>query len=97
MKRGIFLILIFLLLMDLADDGCFGKAQFVPPQSTAKASFSSFQNFNTGQINFSGKLPSLDLLAIFSLRQFQPQKPDNQLAFKLISICNNGSSGGIPL
>jgi hypothetical protein len=96
MKRGILLIVMLLLLVDLAKDGCFGKAKFVPSDFTTKTSLSSFKYDGVEKIDPSGALPSPDLPKIFNLRQSEPIRSEGQQTFKLINACNTGSSGGIP-
>jgi hypothetical protein len=96
MKRGVLLILALLLLLDLADDGYLGKAKFVPPYSTAKTSLTSAPQYDTGKIDSSGSLPSPDWRDMSGPRHLQPVMPLVQLARKIITPCNNGSSGGIP-
>jgi hypothetical protein len=97
MKRGILLIVLLLLLVNLAEGGRFGKAKFLPPDSTTKASLTTFQHDGSGKIDFSGAMPSPDLCKIFSPRQSQPIRSEGHPTFKLINACNNGNSGGIPL
>jgi hypothetical protein len=96
MKRGILLILMVLLVFNLAEDGCFGKAQFVLPSSTTKIFLKSFKHYDSGQIYSSGVLSSLDWRGMPSLRQSQLIMPRSQLGLKLINTCNHSSSGGIP-
>jgi hypothetical protein len=96
MKRGILPILMLLLVMDLADDGCFGKAEFVPPHSHAKISLNSFPQSDSGCIGSSAVLPLSQWRGIPSLREPQLIRHMSQLLLMFMNICNNGSSGGIP-
>lgn len=96
MKRVVLLILVLLLLIDLSEDGCLGKAMFVAPDSAAKASLIS------SLLDCSVKVDSRYTLSsqggeISLLVQFQPVTLLVKPALKII-ICNHtGSSGGIPL
>jgi hypothetical protein len=80
MKRGILLILMLLLLIDLGEDGGFGKAEFVAPDSNAKISLNSFQQSDSGQIDSSQLLLSSDWRDLLGHSQSQPIKPRDQLA-----------------
>jgi hypothetical protein len=96
MKRGIVLIVMLLLLIDLGEDGCLGKATFVAPQPSAKISFTS------PLVNCSGKIDSCDTLPsdggeISRLVQCQAVTLLVQPALKIIIYTHTGSSGGIPL
>ena len=97
MKRVILLIFALLLMFDLADDGCFGKASYIPPLSSAKASVTS--PYHSG----SGNLDSRHVLALPDLRG--PSSQGRWLVvtyrvrqtLKISDYCYTGSSGGIPL
>jgi hypothetical protein len=96
MKRGILLIVMLLLLLDLAEDGCFGKVQFVPPSFATKTSLRSLQHYSSGKIDSSPALPSPNWRGMPHFRQSQPIMHMVLLALRLINTCNHGSSGGIP-
>jgi hypothetical protein len=96
MKRVVLLILVLMLLTDLGEDGCLGKATFVAPDSSAKTSLISPLLDCSGKVDSRYTLPSQGG-EISRLMQLQPVTLMVQPALKII-ICNHtGSSGGIPL
>ena len=96
MKRIVLSILVLLLISDLAEDGCLGKAKFVAPSSSAKTSITSHPHNCSGKVDNHYKLPSAGG-KICRLMKFQPVTLVVQPALKLINSNHNGSSGGIPL
>ena len=96
MKRGILLVLMLVLLVDLAEDGYLGNAKSGPLHVIVSTSLSSSPHYHFKREDSSYSLPSTHFPEIFSPRQSQPIRPRGQLALKLITICNSGSSGGIP-
>jgi hypothetical protein len=96
MKRVVLLILVLLLLIDLGEDGCLGKATFVAPQSSAQTSLTSPLLDCSGKVGPPYTLPS-DGGEISPLLQFQPVTLLVQPALKIIIYNHTGSSGGIPL
>jgi hypothetical protein len=96
MKRVIWLLLALLLLSDLAEDGCLGKATFLPPQSSAKTSVTSPLHDCSGKVDTCYPLPS-DGGEISRLTQCQPVTFLIQSALKMVIPTNKGGSGGIPL
>jgi hypothetical protein len=96
MKRVVLLILALLLLSDLAEDGCLGKATFVAPQSSDKTSLSSPLHDCSGKVDSGDILPSGGKKTP-RLTPFLPDVLLVQPTLKIILVCNNGSSGGIPL
>ena len=96
MKRGIMLILMMALLVDLAQDGYLGTVKFGPLQAAVSTSFSNFHHHTFKQVDSSHALPSPDCRDIFNPWQSRPVIQSGQLALKIITPCNNGSSGGIP-
>ena len=97
MKRIVLLILALLLLLDLAEDGCLGKASFVPSHSSAETSVTSPHCYDSGKVDSRSALPSPDYGEMSGLRQLQPVTLRIHPALKIIDYCNTGSSGGIPL
>ncbi len=95
MKRVILLILV-LLLIDLAEDGQFGKATFVAPQSDAKTSTVSPLVDCSGKVDSRNTMPA-DGWEICRLLQCQPGTLPVQPALRIIIYNHTGSSGGIPL
>jgi hypothetical protein len=96
MKRVVVFILALLLLIDLAEDGCFGKATFVVPQSSAKTSLLAPLHDCSGKIESPSTLPS-EGGALCHLRRVQRLTFLVQPALKIITCMHTGSSGGIPL
>ena len=97
MKRGIVLIVVLLLLVDLAGDGCLGNPKFGPLQAAVSHVLSHFPHYPFKKVDSSNLLSSSDWRDMFSSRQAEPVIPISQLPLKIITSCNNGSSGGIPL
>jgi len=99
MKRGIVLMVMLLLLTllaDLAEDGYLGNAKTGPLQAAMSHAFIHFRHYPSRQVDSSNLLPSTDWRDIFSW-QAEPVIPLDQLAVKIITSCNHGGSGGIPL
>jgi len=96
MKRVVLLILVLLLVIDLAEDGCLGKAKFAPPHSFAKTSLTSPLLDCSGKVDSHYKLPT-GCWGRSRLMQFQTVTQWVQPVLKIIIYNNNGSSGGIPL
>lgn len=95
MKWAVCLILV-LLLIDLGQDGCVGKAALVPPDFSANTSFNSSPDNCSGTIDSSLIMPSSGG-EIFRLVQLQPVTLLSQPALKIIISNHIGSSGGLPL
>ena len=95
MKRGILLILMMILLVDLAEDGYLGNVKVGPLHTIVSTFLGNSPHYHFRQVESSHSLPSPDFRAIFGPQQPQPIKPRVQLALKLITTCNNSSSGGI--
>jgi hypothetical protein len=96
MKRVVLLILALLLLSDLAEDGCLGKATFVALQSSAKTSLTSPLHNCSGKVDSPYSLPSQGG-EISRLLLCQPVTFLVQPALKIVIYTHTGSSGGIPL
>ena len=99
MKRGIFLILMLFLLVDLCEDGCLGKIDTGQLQATLSTSLSKSQQptYNPyGQFKSFLSLSSQEWQEKFSLVKFPLEMPVRQIVLGKITICNNGGSGGIP-
>ena len=100
MKRGIVLMVMLLLLTllaDLAEDGYLGNAKNGPLQAAVSHAFIHFRHFPSRKVGSSNLLPSSDWRDIFSSWQAEPGIPLGQLPVKIITSCNHGGSGGIPL
>jgi hypothetical protein len=97
MKRVVFLILVLLLFVDLAEDGYLGKVNFYLFNRSAKTSVSSCPHPGSGQTDFWHEPTSPDL----------PGSPRHGYArivsllvpatLQFIICCHLSSAGGIPL
>jgi hypothetical protein len=97
MKRGIVLMVMLLLLVDLADDGYLGDVKTgAPLQAVVSHGLSHFHHSPSRQDDSSKLLPSSDWRDIFISWQAEPVIPLGQLPVKIITSCNHGGSGGIP-
>ena len=97
MKRVVFLILVLLLFVDLAEDGYLGKANFYLPNPSAKTSVTSCPHSDSGHIDFRYEFASTDLPGGPRHGDAQPVTLRLRLTLQLIHCCHLGSSGGIPL
>ena len=97
MRRTVLLILALLLMFDLAEDGCLGKAKFDLPHPSAKTSVTSSHHFDSGQVDFRHELASADLPGIPRHADTQPVTLGVQPTLQIIYSCHLSSSGGIPL
>jgi hypothetical protein len=97
MQRGIVLLVMLLLLIDLGLDGCLGKAALVPPDFSQNSSLTSPSPSDAGKVDFHFKPSMANNLGRFSRWQFQPVTLKIQSALKIITYCHTNSSGGIPL
>jgi hypothetical protein len=96
MKRLVVLIFALLLLFDLANDGCLGKASIVPPPSTAKASFTSPCLDSSDKAGFGDELLRPDSPGPPCRNRNQPIALGGQQTLRLIDSCHIASSGAIP-
>jgi hypothetical protein len=97
MKRMVLLILALLLLMDLAEDGCLGKAKVYLPHPSAKTTVTSSHHPGSVKTYFRHELASTDL----------PGSPRHGYArsvnlhfpptLQIMHCCHLSSSGGNPL
>ena len=100
MKRGIVLIVMLLLmalLVDLAEDGYLGNVMTGPLHAVVSHEPRNFTHYPSRQVDSSNLLPSSDWRDIFISWQAEPVIPLGQLPVKIITSCNHGDSGGIPL
>ena len=97
MKRGIVLIVMLLLFVDLAEDGYLGNVKIGPPlQAVVSHALSHFPQYPSRQVDSSNFLRTSDWRDIFISWQAEPVIPLGQLPVKIITSCNHGGSGGIP-
>jgi hypothetical protein len=97
MKRVVLLILVLLLFVDLAEDGCLGQANFYLPNPSAKASVTSCADSDSGHADFRYEFASTELPGSPRQGEAQPVTLRLPLTLQLIHCCHLGSSGGIPL
>jgi hypothetical protein len=97
MKRAFLLIFALLLMIDLAEDGCLGKASFIPPHSSAKASVTSPYPHGSGNPDSPHVLALPDLQGPCSPGRSRLVTYRIRQTFKISEYCFTGSSGGIPL
>jgi hypothetical protein len=97
MKRGIVLIVLLLLLIDMGQDGCLGKAPLVPCDFSAHTSLTSPPQYEAGKVDSHHKLSLANSRGLSGWWQFQPLSLRVQPALKIITCCHTTSSGGIPL
>jgi hypothetical protein len=96
MKRFLLLIFALLLLIDLADDGGFGRVTFVAPTSTAETSCNSPPPSCSGKVDCRYPLVA-EGGGISCLMHLHPVTPEIQPALKIVLATNTGSAGDIPL
>jgi hypothetical protein len=96
MKRMVLLILVLLLLVDLAEDGCLGKVNFYLPNPTAKTSVTSSDHPDSGQTDFRHEIASPDLPGSLHHGDSQPVTLRVLPTIQIIHCCHFSSSGGIP-
>jgi hypothetical protein len=97
MQRGLLLILTFLLLLDLTDDGFFNKAKFVLPHSAAQISLTIKTLCHSGPNDAGDTLPASAFPESPDLNHFQQVILGDYPALTRIARCHTSSSGGLPL
>jgi hypothetical protein len=97
MRRMVLLILVLLLMFDLAEDGCLGKATFNLPHPSAKTSVTSSHHSDSGQVDFRHELATADVPGSPRHADTQPLTLRVQPTLQIIHCCYLSSSGGIPL
>lgn len=97
MQRGILLILTFLLLLDLTDDGFCNKAKFVLPHSAAQISLTIKTLCHSGPNDAEDTLPASAFPESSDLNLFQQVILGDQPTLTKIARCHACSSGGLPL
>jgi predicted small lipoprotein YifL len=98
MKRVVLLFLVLMLLMDLADDGCIGKATFYLPHPTAKTTVTSCDSHPcSGQGDSGPELTSQHGPGPPRHSENRTVRPHVPPTLQIILCCHLSSSGGIPL
>lgn len=97
MKRMLVLIGALLLMLDLADDGCLGKAKFVCPTAPIRSSVNSHQSDDLCKVDSSYELLPAVSWGIPRQCESRPVTPRFHHTYKLIDYYHSGSSGGLPL
>ncbi len=96
MKRVALLILALLLLADLAEDGCLGKANFNLPKSTATTSLASSDQPDSGKTDFRHKLAWAGVPGIPRQIDYQSETLIGvPLTLQIILRSHFSSSGGL--
>ncbi len=96
LKQMIILFWVIFLLVDLADDGCFGKAQPTAPLSRGTISqFFSIGSSSNADSTVWNQLPKM--LSILNRWQYQSILVESDDHFTVIKSYLLTSSGGIPL
>jgi hypothetical protein len=97
MKRLVLLLFALFLMFDLAEDGCLGKAAFVPSHSQDYASVTSLHHAGSDKADSRDEVATADLRGPPSQGRSQPVTPVDLPTFRPIDYCHFGSSGDIPL
>jgi hypothetical protein len=84
------------LLFDLAEDGCLGKAKFVAPNYAAKVSIAAADH-QSAKVYFKVDHPSPDGWAYHCSFQISPDLLGIVHYYKLSGFYTLSSSGGLPL
>ena len=97
MKRIVMFLLVLLLMVDLAEDGCFGPATVDLPVALTKTSITTPHHAGSGQVDFRHGFAPANLWkpacqANYLLVTFRVQP-----TLIIIDYRNTGSSGAIPL
>jgi hypothetical protein len=96
MKRLVLIIMVLFLLVDIVEDGNLGNVK-TGPQAAVSIAFSIFPHHPSRQGDSQYFLPSPEWRDPFTPGKYQPVVQEGQQAPKLITFCENSSSGGIPL
>ena len=96
MKRILLLILVLLLLVDLAEDGCFGPATVDLPVALTKTSITTPHHAGSGQVDLRHEFAPANLWKPSCPANYQPATFRVQPTLKIIDYRNTGSSGAIP-
>jgi hypothetical protein len=97
MKRAIVLLVMLLLLIDLGQDGCLGKAVLVSPDSSAPTSLTSPPQYEAGKADCHHKLSLTNCGVMSGCWPCQPVTLRVQPTLQVITFCHTNSSGAIPL
>jgi hypothetical protein len=98
MKRMLLLILVLLLMMDLAEDGCLGKAKFNLSNPSATTSVTQTDDQpDSDKTDFRHEPASIELPGSPHHGGPRPVIPHLPHTLQIIHCCHISSSGGIPL
>jgi hypothetical protein len=95
-KRILILFCALFLMLDMADDGCLGKAQFDVPLGQGTYSFTCSPD-GSGNLDTQVGLPLTNFLAIPQRFPNLPLLLEVDRAISLIDFYFSSSSGGLPL
>lgn len=96
MKRMVMLICILFLILDLADDGCLGKAKFVAPHSPVKSLEVSSNHYGSEAIDCHTEVLWGNFELPFPQSRGKPTKPVVQQSRRIIFTSHLCSAGGLP-
>jgi hypothetical protein len=91
------LICAFVLILDLADDGRFGKDTFLAHHPPVKSLNVASDDYGFGKADSQNELPQINFLEIPSHFAKMPTTPVVQPPPKIIGFCHLSSAGGLPL
>lgn len=98
MKRMLPLILVFVLAVDLMEDGCFGKGPFYLSGPSSEIAITSSHNYHGSVRNdLCHALLFVDLPGSFFCGDTQPVTLHVLPTLRIRHCCHLNSSGGIPL
>jgi hypothetical protein len=96
-KHTLLLILAMVLMLDLAEDGCFGQAKVDFPVALTKTSVTTSHHAGSGKVDSLHESPPANLCDSPGQANYQPVSFEVQPSLKIIYYRNTRSSGGIPL
>jgi hypothetical protein len=96
MKRLVMLICVFVLMFDLADDGCLGKAMFVAPHSPVKSLEVSSDHYGSEAPHCHHEILRANCQPLFSTPRGQPTNPVVKQSRKIIVTSHLSGAGGLP-
>ena len=86
----------FVLILNLADDGRFGKDNFVAHHPPVKSLNAASDDYGFGQADSQTELPRINFLGIASQFSSLPAPSVVQPSRKIIGFCHLSSAGGLP-
>jgi hypothetical protein len=97
MKRMVMFICVLFLMLDMADDGCLGKAKFVNPPSPVKSLKVSCKHYGSGEPDCHHEILRANLQLPFPQFHSSPSNPFvSQQSRKIIFTSHLSGAGGLP-